>query len=241
VWELLQVQHPALVYADSHAGRGIYDLSAPEAQKTREYETGIVQLSGQRFTGSLQAYKRAVEFWQPFYAGSPGCIAAHMRKSDRQILCELHPGEHGFLQRNMGSKKGVFILHKDGHEALLPAISRKAAGLVLIDPSYEVKTEYLRTAETALALREKCSHMVIMIWYPVLKGRDYFHALEEKVQSSKYGREAILSRFSPVDAPEKGMIESRLLLIGASKSFASEVEAVEKDLLQILSQGKEKA
>lgn len=234
LWEVLQGEHRSLVYGDSHAGRGVYDLGAAEAQKTREYESGVVRLSGHRLSGRLEAYRKALAHHMPLYAGSPACVAALARPEDKMVLCELHPGEFKHLHQVFGQRRGVGLFREDGHEALLRHLPKKGkAGLVLIDPSYEVKAEYEQTAQTALALREAFPYMAVLIWYPVLTGRDYYHGLERGLHDFD------LSCFSPPQKPEKGMIESRLLLLGGPQGFCAEMAGIEKDLLHILSQGNE--
>lgn len=234
LWDVLAKRFPALVYGDTHAGRGVYDLSAPEAQKRREYESGVVRLSGQRLPQSLSAYRTALEYWMPLYAGSPGCVAALMRPADRQFLCELHPQELAHLQRNLGTRAGVQIFKQNGHEALLAHLPKDMAGLVLIDPSYEVKTEYEQTVQTALALRERFPDMVVLVWYPVLLGRELHSVLEEGLSCG------VRSVFTPPDAPEKGMIKSGLIALGAPDGFSDAMRNLEKDLRNILSDGKER-
>jgi 23S rRNA (adenine2030-N6)-methyltransferase len=235
LWSALQLNHSALVYADSHAGRGVYDLGAAEAQKTREYETGVVRLSGHRFPKSIVSYKRALERWMPLYAGSPACIAALARTEDAMVLCELHPGEFKHLEQAFAQQRGVTLFKEDGHAALLRHLPEEKAGLILIDPSYEVKSEYEQTAQTAMALRAAFPSMAVLIWYPVIAGRDYYHALENGLGDFE------LSRFAPVVAPEKGMVESRLALLGGPQDFKQAMTGTEKDLLHILAQGNEEA
>jgi len=51
--------------------------------------------------------------------------------------------------------------------ALLPPPSRRA--LVLIDPSYEIKTEYQQVLETLVDAQRKFSSGIYAIWYPVIE------------------------------------------------------------------------
>jgi 23S rRNA (adenine2030-N6)-methyltransferase len=50
--------------------------------------------------------------------------------------------------------------------SLSPPKPRK--GLVLIDPSYEVKTEYEQVADFTHKLMAKWPEATVMIWYPIL-------------------------------------------------------------------------
>jgi 23S rRNA (adenine2030-N6)-methyltransferase len=88
------------------------------------------------------------------------------------VLMELHPAEHGALSAAFpkgGSGPGVAIHKRDGAEglrALTPPTPRR--GLALIDPSYEVKTEYLDTALLALEVAARWPEGVVVVWYPLL-------------------------------------------------------------------------
>ena len=63
----------------------------------------------------------------------------------------------------------VQVLQEDG---LAMALSRTPPeprrGLMLIDPSYEVKTDYDRISDLIAKLHRKWNVGVIMLWYPVL-------------------------------------------------------------------------
>jgi len=153
---------------ESHAGRGLYDLAAPEARRTGEAARGIgrAEPADGPFAAALGATRAA--HGPHAYPGSP-LIARHLlRPQDRLILCELHPQEHAALRAALGGP-GVAIHRRDGHaglRALTPPRPRR--GLALIDPSYEVKDEFARTAETALATLARWPEGVVLIWYPIL-------------------------------------------------------------------------
>ena len=89
--------------------------------------------------------------------------------------------------------------------------------------------------QTALALRERFPDMVVLVWYPVLLGRELHSVLEEGLVSG------VCSVFTPPDAPEKGMIKSGLIALGAPDAFGAVMADIEKDLRNIISGGKEGA
>ena len=91
-----------------------------------------------------------------------------LRPVDRLHLLELHPQEHAALRRALEGP-GVHVHRRDGHEglpALLPPTPRR--GLALIDPSYEVKTEYAAAAKLFLAAHARWPQGVTLLWYPLL-------------------------------------------------------------------------
>lgn len=163
---LTRKQRPITVM-ETHSGRGLYDLGTPEARKTREAAEGIGALDELPDThlGNIISETRTLH-GQTAYPGSPKICEALLRKADRHILMERHPGEHHALRKTMQSAE---IHLRDGYEgvlALSPPQPRR--GLVLIDPSYEIKTEYETVAEFTPRLIAKWPQAVILVWYPVL-------------------------------------------------------------------------
>ncbi|MBL8286628.1 MAG: 23S rRNA (adenine(2030)-N(6))-methyltransferase RlmJ [Rubrivivax sp.] len=101
------------------------------------------------------------------YPGSPAIAAAFKRPQDQLRLFELHPTEHKILAGYLGSDSGCEVRLADGYAALrsvLPPPTRR--GLVLIDPPYELKTDYARALG---ALREALTRFpegIVMVWLP---------------------------------------------------------------------------
>ncbi len=201
----------AISYLESHAGRAVYDLSGPEATKTGEAARGIGRLEpGEGPFWQALAECRA-RFGAGSYPGSPMIARALLRPQDRLHLCELHPAEHAALKAAL-AREGVAVHRRDGHEglpALCPPVPRR--GLALIDPSYEVKSEYAQATRTALAVLAKWPEGVVMVWYPLLpEGRHAALAgpLEAARLPGALRHEAILR-----DPPERGMTGSGLIFL----------------------------
>ena len=203
-------------YLESHAGRGLYDLSGAEARKTGEAAGGIGRVGDDALPGPMAEALRRVRAreGEAAYPGSPLLAAELLRPADRMVLAELHPAEHPALRRAMARVVGpaVEIHRRDGHEALralTPPNPRR--GLALLDPSYEVKDEYASTANTLLELLRRWPEGVAMVWYPKLPaGRET--ALTGPVEAA--GLPGTLRhevRFR--DAPERGMPGSGLLIV----------------------------
>lgn len=169
----LTAKHRPLSYLESHAGRGLYDLAAPEAVKTGEAAEGVVAALARRTLPDNHPWVMAVRAVQAAhgpaaYPGSPALARALLRPADRLHLMELHPQEHAALRAALHGP-GVHIHRRNGHEglpALVPPVPRR--GLALIDPSYEVKDEYARAARLVLDLHAKWPEGVILLWYPLL-------------------------------------------------------------------------
>ncbi|MGE4220707.1 MAG: 23S rRNA (adenine(2030)-N(6))-methyltransferase RlmJ [Alphaproteobacteria bacterium] len=162
-----------ITYMESHAGRGLYDLSSAEAQKTGEADAGILRVLAEGRMPPGHPYRTALDaarqqHGRHAYPGSPWIARTLLRPQDRLHLMELHPQEHAALKAAMDAP-GVHIHRRDGLEGVL-AIAPPAAraGLVFIDPSYEVKMEYDAVARTVLALHRKWPEATILVWYPLL-------------------------------------------------------------------------
>lgn len=167
-----------ITYMETHAGRGLYDLTSAEAVKTGEAADGIAKLT---LPDCPYAHTLAVireRYGETAYPGSPMIAQTLLREDDRLHLMELHPQEYGALRRNC-SGNSTAIHQRDGREGVLaiaPPNPRK--GLVLVDPSYEVKSEYAETAKFAMKLIAKWPEATILIWYPLLPAKGHLTLLE---------------------------------------------------------------
>lgn len=163
-----------LTYMETHAGRGAYDLQAPEAQKTGEAKAGILRLLTNGSVPDTHPYLQAIRATQTrlgadWYPGSPMVARSLLRTGDALHLMELHPQEHAALKRMMARDKAQ-IHKRDGYEGVLAVSPPEARrGLVLIDPSYEIKSEYDQVGDFILALHRKWAEATILLWYPILK------------------------------------------------------------------------
>lgn len=163
-------------FLDTHAGRGLYDLSSPEAQKIGEFNSGILPFWKARAEKSpLSDYLRIVAGVNDgddlkFYPGSAKIAHSLMRPSDSLTLIERHPGELAELQNCFRGTPNVTIEQKDGFQCLtdrVPFAERR--GLVLVDPSYEIKSEYADLPRQLRLAYKKWPQGEFMIWYPMLQ------------------------------------------------------------------------
>lgn len=160
-----------LSYLESHAGRALYDLSSTEALKTGEAVAGISRLI-EGFASDhpylLALTKLREQHGDTAYAGSPLLAALLLRPNDKLHLAELHPQEYTALRDTMRPYNAK--CHKqDGFEmahAICPPEPRR--GVLLIDPSYEIKTDYDTIPGHITKLHRKWNVGVIALWYPIL-------------------------------------------------------------------------
>lgn len=165
-------------YLDTHAGRGVYDLSEAQAQRSGEYKTGIGRLleaPRDALADEVRAYVRLVRDCAgkghsaiTAYPGSPMIVAKLRRPTDRLVLVESHAKEAEALRACVGRGRLVSVLEGDGYAALKAHLPpRENRGLVLIDPPYESDLEFdqvLAGLETAHA---RWPTGTIAIWYPL--------------------------------------------------------------------------
>ncbi|EPX77199.1 23S rRNA (adenine(2030)-N(6))-methyltransferase RlmJ [Litoreibacter arenae] len=160
-----------LSYLETHAGRAFYDLSSPEALKTGEAEAGVTALT-EKFAPD-HPYVKALDALRDqhgdtAYAGSPMLAAFSLRPTDKLHLAELHPQEFAALRDAMRPHNAK-CYRQDGFEmaqAACPPEPRR--GLMLIDPSYEIKSDYDLIPGQIAKLHRKWNVGVIALWYPIL-------------------------------------------------------------------------
>jgi 23S rRNA (adenine2030-N6)-methyltransferase len=220
---LLTVKPRPISYIESHAGRGVYDLSSAAAVKTGEALRGVARLEPVEHPLWTAIDAVRAEAGDAAYPGSPAIARALLRADDRLTLMEMHPAEHAALTAAMAGP-GVSIHRRNGHEglrALTPPEPRR--GLALIDPSYEVKTEYLETALLALEVSTRWPEGVVMVWYPLLP--DSRH--EQLIGPIDAVRPAGMIRDEALfaDPPARGMFGSGLLILNAPYAAAEAIAA----------------
>jgi 23S rRNA (adenine2030-N6)-methyltransferase len=162
-----------LSYIETHAGRGLYDLASPEAVKTGEAAAGIARVET-RLPPS-HPYRRRLDevraHWGPMaYPGSPLVAALSLRDGDRLHLAELHPQEFRALKDNLAPWE-PHVEQRDGFDlarATTPPEPRR--GLMLVDPSYEIKEDYARIPAFLREIARKWNVGILVLWYPILRG-----------------------------------------------------------------------
>ena len=112
------------------------------------------------------------------YPGSPLLSAMALRQGDVMHLAELHPQEHAALT-DLLSPWGAHIQKRDGFEmalAITPPTPRR--GMLLIDPSYEVKADYQTIPKFIGQVARKWNVGIIALWYPILTDAPHRPMLE---------------------------------------------------------------
>lgn len=175
-----------MVVMDTHAGRGLYDLGSAEAEKNREFMNGIGHFWQQRDAASpLKTYLDIVAQFNPDgqlrrYPGSAMIARALMRKSDDLICIERHPGECAELQKAMGKLPRTEIHQDDGLLSLVRMTPfPENRGLVIIDPSYEIKSDYEEVPRHIRQAVKKWPQGSYLLWYPIMDGEPHLKMLAQ--------------------------------------------------------------
>lgn len=204
---------------DTHAGAGSYKLGAGQALKNREFDTGIGKLWKDDTQPELISdYVQLVKTFNPgalltHYPGSPLLAQTLMRRDDRLFLHELHSTDARILQDIIGADPKVKISDDDGFaglQALLPPPDKRA--LVLIDPSYEVKSDYQLVVRQVIQAHKRFATGTFAIWYPVVL-RQRIDEMELSFKKSGIKNIQLFELGLSADKLEHGMTASGMIVI----------------------------
>lgn len=200
------VAKPApLLVIDTHAGAGLYRLDSEAAGLSGEAQDGVLKLNeaaGQTPSAiaamesvapALAAYLEAVRAVNRggglrIYPGSPFLAQRFLRKAarDKLKLFELHPTDARALAANVAQLEAgrqIAIDRADGFAALrtlLPPPARRA--LVLMDPSYEIKTDYAKVSACLQDALKRFATGCYAIWHPIIP-RPEAHELPRRLRT----------------------------------------------------------
>ena len=266
VLQHLTQKEGALSVVDTHAGAGLYRLDTSEVATSGEALEGIQKLlnhlnSDGTMTDTLpELLKNYLTMLAGFnqrngagkgiklYPGSP-LIAGHLlRKQDRVMAFEVHPTDHRALRTTLAQATSEAKLQMDrrnGFEGvipLLPPVSRR--GLVICDPSYELKTDY---ADVVKLLGESLTRFAtgsVLIWYPIV-GRSEAHDLPRKLKNAadKAGKDWLHATLqvragSSGQGPGGGLGASGVFALNPPYTLKPQLEEALPVLVKLLGQDK---
>ena len=175
---------------DTHAGAGGYSLEGRYAHTKDEFQGGIAKLYHR--DDLPQALADYVDLVREFngggsleqYPGSPAIANLLLRADDRLRAYELHPTDERILRAFLATRPNSEVFLSDGFAALqkqLPPPSRR--GVVLIDPSYEMKSDYAKVLNAVRESLERFASAVILVWLPQLRTLES-QQLPQRLQNS---------------------------------------------------------
>ena len=215
----LRQKEKPLCYVDSHAAAGGYSLQSDASQKRAEFQSGITKLWQQNdLPDCLADYRQLVAEYNQSknlvsYPGSPWFASKILGAQDQLWLHELHSNEAENLKAAFRGDRRIKVVQGDGHQGvigLMPPPQRR--GLVLIDPSYEVKSEYQQVVETLLKAHRRFATGIYALWYPVV-ARQRIERLEKVLRQSGIQRIQLYELNVTADNPDYGMTGSGMIVI----------------------------
>lgn len=232
---------------DTHAGVGVYSLLSKASGKTQEYENGIGKLwssNNKNIPDALDKYLECVAGLNKtknlvLYPGSPGIIQQFIRRQDSAYFHELHPADFLKLEKMTESYRNLYARKEDGFvglKALLPPIEKR--GLILVDPSYEIKTEYEDVVKNICTAYKRFPTGTYILWYPVID-RHRINYMERKFKSSGIRNIQLFELGIRKDSAEYGMTASGMIIINPAWSLKKEMEICLPYLAELLSENNE--
>ena len=234
-------------YIDTHAGAGGYSLEGEYAKKRGEFELGIAKLLERNdlpeplaeLVTLVRAFNGGPRITQ--YPGSPAIAQMLMRPQDQLRLFEMHPTDHKILASYLGDMPGIEVKLADGYGSLksqLPPPTRR--GVVLIDPPYEIKTDYARTLAALREALERFADAVVVIWLPQLQLLEAAQLPQRlKATADSAGKKGWLhAQLTVAQADERGfgMLGSSVFVANPPHTLFTALQPVLPFLVQTLGQ-----
>jgi 23S rRNA (adenine2030-N6)-methyltransferase len=257
----------ALTVIDTHAGAGLYRLDSDFAGTSGEAQDGILKLAASPLAQDaalsplIADYLALIAGFNPkgklkIYPGSPFVSQALLRQEarDKLWLFEMHPTDSKALVghvEQLEAGRQVSIERADGFEGLrklLPPPSRRA--LVLIDPSYEIKTDYAKVAASIQDSLKRFVTGTYMVWYPVIP-RPEAHELPRRLKTlaNQAGRSWLHATLAIGQAPERakmpgeeaqrqGLTASGVFIVNPPHTLKAALQEALPQLLGVLGRGR---
>ena len=166
-----------LLFVDTHAGRGEYELHPGDTAHPAEWQAGAARLLvSEPHHEALVRYRDLLVTRRHGgslnYQGSPLLALGQLRDVDRAVFFETQREEAGQLRKLVSGRTRVEC--SDGFaglRSLLPPPERR--GCVLIDPPYEEREDLTRVHEAVLDSLQRFESAVLVLWLPVKLREDF--------------------------------------------------------------------
>jgi 23S rRNA (adenine2030-N6)-methyltransferase len=257
----------------------VADIFAPKKPQAQQ---SIAQAATETIAPALQDYYDCIASFNAqtlkIYPGSPFVMHSQLRKGtgaeasgtraaarDKLKLFELHAADATALDGNMaqlGAGRMISVERSDGFEALkalLPPPNKRA--MVLIDPSYEMKSDYARVHAGVQDAMKRFPTGTYVVWYPIIP-RAESHDLPRRLkvlaqQAKKSWLHATLNigqddaapaapvvKISPdgkpIPAKRPGLRESGMFVINPPHTLKASLNAALPQVLAVLGRGRGK-
>jgi 23S rRNA (adenine2030-N6)-methyltransferase len=242
--DYLKKKDKPLCYIDTHAGPGKYRLDNDHALKNREFDTGISKLwQRSDLPDAVAQYVDLVKQLNEgsdltSYPGSPLLAKRLLRDQDRLFLYELHSTEVAALTDRFKRAKAVKVFHTDGlKDSLAQLPPSQHRGLVMIDPSYEMKEDYRQVVKTLIDMNKRFATGTYLLWYPVVD-RSRNDQLERAIIASGIKNIQLFELAVQADNSGHGMTASGMIVINPPWILATQMHQILPYLAEVLGDNK---
>jgi 23S rRNA (adenine2030-N6)-methyltransferase len=269
----LMQKEAGLTLIDTHAGAGLYRLDGDYTETGGEAKDGVVKLmAAMRPAGNPPAaevapaiddYLDLITSFNPsgalrVYPGSPFVMHHLLRAEsrDKLKLFELHPTDSKVLAANIAQLEAgrqIAVARDDGFEGIKaflpppPSATGSKRAAVLIDPSYEIKTDYGKVSACVQEQLKRFPTGTFLVWYPIIP-RPEAHDLPRRLKTiSNQNKRPWLNATlaigqDPTHGPEDrpGLTASGMFVINPPHTLKAALQAALPQLLNVLGRGRGK-
>ena len=106
-------------------------------------------------------------------------------------------------------------------------------GLVLIDPSYEIKSDYEQVTETLIQMHKRFATGTYALWYPVVE-RNRNQQLEKSIKTSGLKNVELFELGIKTDTHEHGMTASGMIVVNPPWTLVPDMQQALPWLAKVL-------
>ena len=141
-------------------------------------------------------------------------------------MFELHPQDLGSLEQLTYRDRRILVRGEDSFTGLIAALPPKIRrGLVLIDPPYEVKTDYDRVVNLISAAHRRFATATYALWYPVVD-RARIQRLEQRLVRAGIANIQLFELGICPDSDVHGMTASGMILVNPPYTLKPDLDSL---------------
>lgn len=217
--ESLKEKEKSFFYLDTHSGMGRYQLHSEYVERNGEYQEGIGLLwQRNALPEELAAYMSVVHNFNRsgtlrYYPGSPLIARQLLRSQDKIYLTELHPSDFSLLRSEFQKDQRAKVQRANGYQQLKSQLPPPSArGMILIDPSYEIKMDYQKVVKGIQEGYKRFATGSYMLCYSVVIRQQIKRMLKE-LEATGIRRILQIELAVKPDSDQRGMTASGMIVI----------------------------
>lgn len=224
--EALRSPDRPLHVIETHAGEGRYSLGP-----TGEHTEGVSRLRATPPSDSPAAVSRYLELLDALadhrsYPGSPVLTLALLRPQDRLVLHEIQADAGIALGRAIDDPRASIVVG-DGLAGLGPALDAvpaEADVLVVVDPPWNQKPEWLAVPDALAAALTAHPRAKAFLWYPI-KSLTRPNSMLQRLAAAGAGGTTVELITTPLELKRNRLNGSGVALFGAPAPLLSTLTA----------------